>query len=223
MKILLLSVIRTIRNIAARNASHIPLILNYNLLPCVLELLDHENRDIVRDMCGLISDITHYTIVTIQALIEIGFFRKLFKVLKVAQADTHKEAACIVYNTIQYGKAEQVRYLIDEGVILPLCNLLHVNYDLEVVTLAIRGLEKLLHLNNDDYNVLLAVVKALCEENNGMKAIKRLQRHNDNLISNAAKNIIDLVCGKHVIFDESHSNQLTSLQYYRKILSIGKY
>ncbi len=224
MKILLLSTIRTIRNIIVSNASHIQLIRNYNLLPCLLELLDNENQDIVKDVCGLIiSDITHYTTAITQALIEIGFFRKLFKVLKVAQANFPKEAACIVYNTVQYGKAEQVRYLIDEGVILLFCNLLQVNYDLEVVTLAIGGLEKLLHLNNNDDNVFITVVKVLCEKSNGMKAIERLQRHNDYMISNGAKNIIDLVFGKHVIFDESRSNQLSSLQYYRKILSIGKY
>ncbi len=182
-------------------------------------VLDHPDKDI--------------TIIAgdqIQAMIDGGIFPKLFEVLKEEQCTTNKDGACIVYNSILYGNSQQVMYLMDEGVIRVLSSLLQVK-DLEVVRVAVGGLETILQRNKYDYDILEGVVKVLCEDNNnsdksnernGMTALKGLQIHNDKRYSDGAKSLIELIFGKYLI-SENPSNQLRSLQYYHNILTLGKY
>lgn len=188
----------------------------------LFELFDSPDKDILKNVCCSISNMT--TLITedqIQVMIGAGIFPKLFQQLNVEQHKIQKEAACIVYNAIQYGNLNQVRYLINEGVLLRLCNLLQA-IDLEVVIFALGGLEKILQLDSKDYDLLVTFVNVLCDESNGMEAIERLQRHHDQRISESVKTILDLTFGKHLI-SEDPSNQLASMQYYRKILSSGKF
>lgn len=187
----------------------------------LFEVFDSPDKDVLKDVCWSISNLT--TPITgdqIQAVLDAGIVPKLFQLLKVEQPNLQKEAACIVYNAIKYGNPNQVRYLIGEGVILLLSNLLPVS-DLEVVTFALGGLETILQLDSKDYNLLETVVEVLCDD--GMEAIERLQRHYlDQRISDSVKNILHLTFGKHLI-SEDPCNQLKSIQYYRKLLSTGKY
>lgn len=141
----------------------------------LFEVFDSPDKDVLKDVCWSISNLT--TPITgdqIQAVLDAGIVPKLFQLLKVEQPNLQKEAACIVYNAIKYGNPNQVRYLIGEGVILLLSNLLPVS-DLEVVTFALGGLETILQLDSKDYNLLETVVEVLCDD--GMEAIERLQRH----------------------------------------------
>lgn len=78
-----------------------------------------------------------------------------------------------------------------------------------------------MQLDRYDYNLLENVVKALCNENEGMEAIERWKGHPNTKISDLANSILDLTFGKHLI-SEDPSNQLSFIQYYRKVLTIGK-
>ncbi len=185
---------------ATSDASQLQFILND-------KVLDHPDKDIMI----IAGD-------QIQAMIDGGIFPKLFEVLKEEQDTTNKDGACIVYNSILYGNPEQVRYLMDEGVIAVLSTLLQVN-DLEVVRIAVGGFEKILQRNKYDYDFLEGVVKILCEDNNnsdrpnerdGMTALKDLQIHNGKRYSDGAKSLIELMFGKYLI-SENPSNQLRFL------------
>lgn len=185
------------------------------------KLFDHPTQALFNAYCWTIPEMTiPIPEDKIQAIIDAGIFPKLFELLKVEQANIQKEAAWMVYKTIQYGTPKQVRYLIDEGVIMPLCNISQ-GEDLEVIALALGGLEKLLQLDRYDYNLLENFVKALCHENGGMEAIERWKGHPNTNISEIAKSILDLTFGKHLNFEDP-SHQLSFMQYYRKVLTIGK-
>lgn len=107
----------------------------------VLTLTELFDQPTLKDECWTFSEMTipipEYKI---QAVIDAGVFPKLLELLKIEQGNIRKKAACIVYKTIQYGTPKQIRYLIDEGVIVLLCTISQ-GEDLEVITPALGGLE----------------------------------------------------------------------------------
>lgn len=56
---------------------------------------------------------------------------------------TKQEAAWAISNATSGGKPEQIKYLVTEGCIPPLCDLLEV-HDAKIVTVALEGLENIL-------------------------------------------------------------------------------
>lgn len=215
--------IRTVFNIIniKDSTSQTQLILSYNVLPCLLTLLNHQDKNIRMDLCQVISNIIAND--QIQAVIDAGIFPKLFELLKAPNVDIQEEAAYTICDTILHGNPSQVWYLIDEGVIPPLCNLLLPVNNIDLVEIVLEGLEKML---NKDYNVdqLEIIVKEICNHCNGMKKLQKFlqEPQNNSNISNSVKNIIELAFGTHLISGDSIENPLASIRYYRNILSIGK-
>ncbi len=213
--------IRTIANITEgnNNASQIQLIMRYDILPCLLELLDHGDEDIRRDVCSVISNLTRAGD-HIQAVIDAGIFPKLIELIKSTEADIQREAVGAVYNTILYGNSSQVTYLIEVGVIPALCSLLQVN-NIDLVQVALGALEKMLQVDvYQTFDQLEAIVKAICNCD-GMKTLPGLQKHEDNKISSCVTNIMESAFGTHLISDDA-GRAFPAMQYYRKILGIGK-
>lgn len=54
-----------------------------------------------------------------------------------------QEAAWAISNATSGGKPEQIKYLVQQGCIPPLCELLEV-HDAKIVTVALEGLENIL-------------------------------------------------------------------------------
>ena len=60
-----------------------------------------------------------------------------------AEFKTRKEAAWAITNAVSGGSSDQIRFLVDQGCIPPLCNLLTV-MDGKIVQVALNGLEHIL-------------------------------------------------------------------------------
>lgn len=66
-----------------------------------------------------------------------------------AEFKTRKEAAWAITNATSGGTPDQIRYLVDQNAIGPLCDLLTV-MDIKIVQVALNGLENILRLGDQD-------------------------------------------------------------------------
>jgi len=78
-----------------------------------------------------------------QAVIDANIIPALIDIMGRAEFKTRKEAAWAITNAVSGGSAEQIRFLVDQGCIPPLCNLLTV-MDGKIVQVALNGLEHVL-------------------------------------------------------------------------------
>lgn len=76
-------------------------------------------------------------------MIDANIIPALIEVMGRAEFKTRKEAAWAITNAVSGGSADQIRFLVDQGCIPPLCNLLTV-MDGKIVQVALNGLEHIL-------------------------------------------------------------------------------
>ena len=76
-------------------------------------------------------------------MIDANIIPALIDVMGRAEFKTRKEAAWAITNAVSGGSADQIRFLVDQGCIPPLCNLLTV-MDGKIVQVALNGLEHIL-------------------------------------------------------------------------------
>ena len=74
---------------------------------------------------------------------DAGIIPPLIHLLATAEFDIKKEAAWAISNATSGGTAEQLKYLVSQGAIKPLCDLLSCS-DARIVTVALEGLENIL-------------------------------------------------------------------------------
>ena len=82
-------------------------------------------------------------------VIDANIFPSLIEILSKAEYKTRKEAAWAVTNATSGGSAEQVHYLVAQGCIPPMCDLLTV-MDAKIVQVALTGLENILRHGSHD-------------------------------------------------------------------------
>ncbi len=122
-----------------------------------------------------------------------------------------------------YGKPKQIWHLTHNGAIPPLCRLLQETTDHDLLLLVLEGIERML-LVGKKVNSLDSVVEVLCVCD-GITVIRRLQafEEDNNKIMNRIDSILNIIFNDHLILLDQPDNQLTSIQYYRNILSFGKF
>ncbi|XP_050393133.1 importin subunit alpha-7 isoform X1 [Patella vulgata] len=188
--------LRVVGNIVTGDDCQTQVILNCSALPCLLHLLGNSKETIRKEACWTISNITAGNRVQIQAVIDANIFPVLIDILGKAEFKTRKEAAWAITNATSGGYPEQIRFLVDQGCIPPLCDLLTV-MDSKIVQVALNGLENILRLGEQDKkntnNVNTYAV--LVEECYGLDKIEFLQSHENREIYQKAFDIIEKYFG----------------------------
>jgi Atypical Arm repeat/Armadillo/beta-catenin-like repeat len=119
-------------------------IINCGALPCLLNLLTTgHKKSIKKEACWTISNITAGTKEQIQAVIDATIVPPLVHLLATAEFDIKKEAAWAISNATSGGTSDQIKYLVSQGAVKPLCDLLTCS-DVRIVTVALEGLENIL-------------------------------------------------------------------------------
>ncbi|NP_001171841.1 importin subunit alpha-7 [Saccoglossus kowalevskii] len=186
------SALRAVGNIVTGDDVQTQVILNCGALPCLLHLLSSHKESIRKEACWTISNITAGNRAQIQAVIDANIIPVLIDILGKAEFKTRKEAAWAITNALSGGTPELIRFIIDQGAIQPLCDLLTV-MDAKIVQVALSGLESILRLGDQDAKANGGVnpYAVMVEECYGLDKIEFLQSHENQDIYQKAFDIIE--------------------------------
>jgi hypothetical protein len=151
--------LRTIGNVVTGDDVQTQVVLQVSALPCLLALLGSARKGIRKEACWTISNITagnkgqvrervfvvfsNRLSIQIQAVIDCSIVQPLIQLLSSAEWDIRKEAAWAISNATSGGTPDQLRYLLSQNCIPPLCELL-VCADVRIIVVALEALENLL-------------------------------------------------------------------------------
>jgi len=188
--------LRTVGNIVTGDDLQTQVIINCQALPCLLALLSSTKKGIRKEACWTVSNITAGNDVQIKSVIESNVIPPLINLLNSAEFDIKKEAAWAISNATSGGTPDQINFLVSQGCVPPLCELLEVN-DAKIVTVALEGLENILKIGDDlkDQNGGENPHALVVEQANGLDKIDNLQQHEDNNIYERAVKILEKYFG----------------------------
>jgi len=187
--------LRTVGNIVTGDDLQTQIIINVGALPCLAQLLSSPKKGIRKEACWTISNITAGNKSQIQSVIDANIIPILVDLLQNAEFDIKKEAAWAISNATSGGSPEQIRYLVSQGCIKPLCDLLSAQ-DSRIISVALEGLENILKVGQTDrdhtQNNLFAT---FIEEADGLDKIEKLQKHQNNDIYDRSLRILETYFG----------------------------
>lgn len=183
--------LRTVGNVVTGDDSQTQIIINVSVLPCLLSLLSSPKKGIRKEACWTISNITAGNRSQIQAVIDTQIIPRLVMLLKTGDFDIKKEAAWALSNATSGGSPEQIRYMVAQNIIEPLCELLATT-DPRIILVALEGLENILKVGEKDAketgsNDFAQKIEA-CQ---GLDKIEQLQNHLNNEIYEKAVSILE--------------------------------
>jgi importin subunit alpha-1 len=192
--------LRSVGNIVTGDDVQTQVIINCGALPALLALLSSQKDGIRKEACWTISNITAGNSTQIQAVIDANIIPPLINLLSNGDFKTRKEACWAISNATSGGlqKPDQIRYLVSQGCIKPLCDLLACP-DNKIIQVALDGLENILKVGemdkeSADSRAAEAQVNRYAlfiEEAGGMEKIHDCQNNANEEIYMKAYNIIE--------------------------------
>lgn len=181
--------LRVIGNIATGNDDQTQVILNLNVLEYVPQLLNSDKERIRKETLWLLSNIAAGRTDQIQALIDHNIITMVIQHLNDGSFLVQKEAAWVISNMTANGTSEQIRYLVENKVIVPICDLLSVD-DTSVLHILLEALTKIFEEYKDDKQSIAIEVESC----GGLDKIEALETHENHDIYKIAYELID----KHI-------------------------
>lgn len=143
--------LRSVGNIVTGDDVQTQVVINCGALSALLSLLSSTKDGIRKEACWTISNITAGNPSQIQAVIDSNIIPPLINLLANGDFKTRKEACWAISNATSGGlqKPDQIRYLVSQGCIKPLCDLLACP-DNKIIQVALDGLENILKIGDLD-------------------------------------------------------------------------
>jgi importin subunit alpha-6/7 len=191
--------LRSVGNIVTGDDVQTQIIINQGALPALLYLLGSNKDGIRKEACWTISNITAGNSTQIQAVVDAGLIPPLIHLLSNGDFKTRKEACWAISNATSGGlqKPDQIRYLVSQGCIRPLCDLLTCP-DNKIIQVALDGLENILKVGEMDKEASENASEQgvnrfalFIEEASGMEKIHDCQNNSNEEIYMKAYNIIE--------------------------------
>nr|XP_010914627.1 importin subunit alpha-4 isoform X2 [Elaeis guineensis] len=182
----LIPALRTVGNIVTGDDAQTQVVIDNQALPCLFQLLtQNHKKSIKKEACWTISNITAGNRAQIQAVIDANIINPLVQLLQHAEFDIKKEAAWAISNATSGGSNEQIHFLVSQGCIKPLCDLL-VCPDPRIVTVCLEGLENILKVGEAEKDLGrtggINPYAQMIDECEGLDKIENLQGHDNNEI-----------------------------------------
>lgn len=188
--------LRSVGNIVTGDDLQTQVVITSGALPALLSLLSSPKEGIRKESCWTISNVTAGSPPQIQAVIDANIIPPLINILQNADFKTRKEACWAISNATSGGLQEpsQIRYLVSQGCIKPLCDLLTM-MDNKIIQVALDGLDNILKVGEMDKQAAgpgaVNQYALYVEEAGGMVTIHNLQQHDNLEIYKKAFNIMD--------------------------------
>ncbi|OWM72439.1 importin subunit alpha-1-like [Punica granatum] len=191
----LIPALRTVGNIVTGDDYQTQCIINHGALPGLLNLLTgNYKKSIKKEACWTISNITAGNKEQIQAVIEANLIGSVVNLLQNAEFDIKKEAAWAMSNATSGGSHEQIKFLVSQGCIKPLCDLL-ICPDPRIVTVCLEGLENILKVGEAEKNLgntgAVNLFAQMIDDAEGLEKIENLQSHDNTEIYEKAVKILE--------------------------------
>lgn len=190
----LIPALRTVGNIVTGDDMQTQCVIDNQALPCLLNLLTtNHKKSIKKEACWTISNITAGNREQIQAVINANIIGPLVHLLQTAEFDIKKEAAWAISNATSGGTHDQIKYLVAQGCIKPLCDLL-VCPDPRIVTVCLEGLENILKVGEAEKNLGAGDVNIyaqMIDDAEGLDKIENLQSHDNTEIYEKAVKMLE--------------------------------
>ncbi|XP_013878949.1 importin subunit alpha-8 [Austrofundulus limnaeus] len=180
--------LRAIGNIVSGSDLHTQLTIDAGVLNVLPKLLRHKKATLQKEAMWTLSNIAAGHCKQIQQLITCGLLPPLVEALRNGDFKTQKEAVWAVTNFTCGGTAEQVVQLVQSGALEAILDLLQVN-DAKVILIILEAIN----------NIFTAAGKLgetkklslLIEELGGLERMELLQSHENDLVYQAAQNLIE--------------------------------
>lgn len=191
--------LRSVGNIVTGDDVQTQVIINCGALPALLSLLSSTKDGIRKEACWTISNITAGNSTQIQSVVDANIIPPLINLLANGDFKTRKEACWAISNATSGGlqKPDQIRYLVSQGCIKPLCDLLTCP-DNKIIQVALDGLENILRVGEMDKEANQMQTEPnvnryalYIEEAGGMEKIHDCQNNANEDIYMKAYNIIE--------------------------------
>ncbi|KAL1118348.1 hypothetical protein V6Z11_D01G028700 [Gossypium hirsutum] len=190
----LIPALRTVGNIVTGDDLQTQCIIDHGALACLMNLLTNNyKKSIKKEACWTISNITAGNKEQIQAVINAGLIGSLVNLLQNAEFDVKKEAAWAISNATSGGAHEQIKYMVSQGCIKPLCDLLACP-DPRIIMVCLEGLENFLKVGEAEKAtgaVEFNFCAQLIEDADGLEKIENLQTHDNSEIYEKAVKILE--------------------------------
>ncbi|KAM3401063.1 hypothetical protein ACQJBY_001066 [Aegilops geniculata] len=190
----LIPALRTVGNIVTGDDLQTQCVIDHQALPCLLNLLTtNHKKSIKKEACWTISNITAGNRDQIQAVIQANIIGPLVHLLQGAEFDIKKEAAWAISNATSGGTHDQIKYLVAQGCIKPLCDLL-ICPDPRIVTVCLEGLENILKVGEAEKNLGAGDVNnyaQMIDDAEGLEKIENLQSHDNTEIYEKAVKMLE--------------------------------
>jgi HEAT repeat protein len=187
-------VLHAVGNIVTGEEAQTQTVIDSGGLPALCSLLSHSKDSIQKHACFAISNITAGSRIQIQAVFDASILPPLLQLLSGGADPIRTEAAWAVSNATSGGSAQQIKYLVAQECIRPLCDFLTIA-NTDIITVALEGLENILKAGeteakkSDGTGVNQMVT--LIDEAEGLHKIKQLQhRENHDICEKAVKVLV---------------------------------
>ncbi|KAG0176623.1 Importin alpha subunit (Karyopherin alpha subunit) (Serine-rich RNA polymerase I suppressor protein) [Apophysomyces sp. BC1034] len=187
--------LRSVGNIVTGDDTQTQTMIDNGAIDALVRLLSSPKESIRKETCWTFSNITAGNSAQIQAVIDGGAFPHIIHILSHGDFKTKKEACWAVCNATSGGlaKLDQIRYLVSQGCVKPLCDILSAG-DNKTTSIALDGIDNILRAGElEKVNTMdnLNHYTAIIEEYGGVDAIHDLQSHGNAEVYKKAYDIID--------------------------------
>ena len=183
--------LKTVINTTAGNHLQTQFVIDNDVLPSLYTLLSNQSKSIQREACWALSNIVDDK-EHIQAVLDCNIAAPLIQLLMNEEPEIRNEAGRAISSATAFGSRQQVKFLVQQGCIPPLCDMLNAN-DPEVVQKVLEALENILKVGKEESTTAQNQWPVCISEADGLGKLEGLQEHPDNDTREKAAKLLQIL------------------------------